>query len=250
MTTHVMVEHPNGEIYYTSDYGARIIDFIVPSSTWRHETQSIEGGNGVIPLLSTYEQKTIQLSFTFFAPDIEEYIEKRDMFNQIFKSFKTFFVSDSKRPGIRWGVRAEPFTIEREGLRGKAQIDLTVFSGHAESINVDVQIFDTSTFTYTNEGNELIDMNKQNETEIEFQGASTDLIIRNLSTGQEWSWIGNTIVDDVILLKGIAAKKNNTSIFGLSNRKTIDLVVGDNDFEIVGATGDFTLTMRTRFYYL
>lgn len=247
---HVIIEHPNGEIYYTGDYGAKIIDFIVPSPTWSHQTQSMEGRDGVIPLLSTYEQKTIQLSFTFFALDVEDYIEKRDTFNRIFNSHQTFFISDSKRPTIRWGVRVEPFAIEREGLRGKAELEFTVFSGHGETNTLESHVFTTSTFTFTNDGTAKIDMMQQNETEIEFQGASNNLVIHNLSTGQQWSWIGSTIETDVILLKGIAAKKNTSSIFGLSNRKVIDLTVGDNDFEIVGATGEFALTIRTRFYYL
>ena len=250
MKSHVIVEHPNGEIYYTSDYGARIMDFIVPSPTWSHQTQSIEGRNGVIPLLSTIEPKPIQLSLTFFAVDMEDYIEKRDVFNSMFKSFNTFYVSDSKRPGIRWGVRAEPFTIERQGLRGMVQIDLTVLSGHSESTSLDVKVFTTPTFTFTNDGNLDINMMDQDETEIEFKGTSTNLIIRNLSTGEEWSWTGSTIATDTILLKGVTAKKNSSSIFGLSNRKTVDLIAGENDFSIQGTTGAFTLTIRTRFYYI
>jgi hypothetical protein len=83
---------------------------------------------------------------------------------------------------------------------------------------------------------------------ITFTGASTNLQIKNLTTGDVWAYTGTTTASNTIKLDGIRSLKNNTSIFANTNHQVITLAPGYNDFQIVGATGSFTISFSFRFY--
>lgn len=104
-------------------------------------------------------------------------------------------------------------------------------------------------FSFHNIGDEVIDLRAQSETEIEFNGVSNGLTIRNKTTGDTWSYSGSTTANDIVLLKGIRSTKNGESIFKDTNKKILTFAPGWNDIEVSGAT-DFALTLRTRFYYI
>lgn len=83
---------------------------------------------------------------------------------------------------------------------------------------------------------------------VSFKGASTNLKIKNLTTGDMWSYTGTTTVSDTIKLDGIRSTKNGLSIFRDSNRKLIALAPGWNEFVITGASGALEITFDFRFY--
>ena len=144
----------------------------------------------------------------------------------------------------------EDWQPERVNRRvSRVDIPLTANDGVSESVNLFKKKFTEPTFTFKNEGKRIIDPRKQSETEIIFKGASENLTITNLSTGDVWSYDENTTDLEIIKIKGIQAFKDDSSIFGQTNKKLLTIAVGNNEFEVTGAT-DFELTISTRFYFL
>jgi len=164
---------------------------------------------------------------------------------------QTFYVAEARQPTKRWKVYADGWLPERINVRTSIfDVPLFAESGTSESISAIEKSFNANNFSFKNEGNISIDPNVHSETEVEFTGSSTNLIIRNLTTGEEWSWTGITVDGDTILLKSVRSLKNGVSIFGQTNKKLITMDPGWNDFEIVGATGVFQIAIKTRFYFL
>ncbi|MGR5971193.1 hypothetical protein ACT7CX_00300 [Bacillus cereus] len=85
---------------------------------------------------------------------------------------------------------------------------------------------------------------------IRYRGASKNLAIKNVTTGDVWSYTGESAIGNVIELNGVKSTKNGTSIFGNTNWGLIRIKPGWNDFILSGATGDFKIEFDFRFYYL
>jgi hypothetical protein len=224
---------------------------IVPSPSYLVTSEKIDGRPGEMIVEKTLDSRKLIARFIITSPDYIGSLESRNQLYELFGSGEVIYVAESSLPTKRWAVDVDGWTPERINISTMIfDVPLLATSGTAESVNIIERTFFTSTFNFKNEGNVLIDPNNQSDTEIEFKGSSTNLIIRNLSTGDEWSWTGTTVVGDTILLKGARSTKNGISIFGQTNKKLITLAPNWNDFEIVGATGVFELTIRTRFYFL
>lgn len=110
--------------------------------------------------------------------------------------------------------------------------------------------YSTNSFSIFNAGDVVIDPRERGDMEITFTGASTNLTISNLTTGDTWVYTGTTDVDDVIRITGIRATKNSLSIFRDTNRALITLARGWNQFSIIGATGALNIKFNFRFLYL
>lgn len=246
----IYLESLDGKQYDLSQYGLTPLKPEIDSLSPRHSSETLEGRNGHIDTEMTYEGRTMRVAFVLTATSIVEYTLLR---NEIFKLFdgKTYFHLIEKRtPNRRWKVRSTTrFTPEKLAPSvATFEIELQSSSPYAESINKNEYVYN-SKFSFSNIGDIFIDMREQNETEIEFKGASTNLTIRNKTTGDEWKYTGSTTANDVILLKGIRATKNGTSIIKNTNKKIITFAPSWNDFEILGST-NFTLKIRTRFYFI
>ena len=151
----------------------------------------------------------------------------------------------------RWKVYLDGWSPDRlDNKHHVFEIPLVCQEGHSESITVAEKKFTTPTFRFRNDGSVTIDPRVHTGLVITFKGASDKLIIRNKTTGDEWSWSGTTVANDVITLEGIRSLKNGTSIFGQTNKKLITIAPGWNNFEVVGATGSFELSIKSRFYFL
>lgn len=223
----------------------------IPSPSYRTVTEEIDGQGGVIVLERTLNPRSLTAEFITKAVDYDGSLELRDELYGLLGHGRTMYVSEKKRPLRRWKVYLEEWTPERLDLKHhRFDVPLFAEAGHSETINVIKKSFTSPTFRFKNEGNLLIDPRKHSETEIIFKGESNNLKIRNITTGEEWSWDGSTLISDVIMLKGVRSLKNDVSIFKQTNKKLITLIPGWNSFEVVGATGDFELTIRTRFYFV
>jgi len=223
----------------------------IPSPSYRVKREVLDGRAGEIVVEKILNSRLLVADFMVTSSDYTESLQSRDQLYELIGNEQFLYVSESKQPSKRWKVHADGWTPERiNSAVSLFQVSLFADSGTSESISIVEKTFSTSTFQFKNEGNLLIDPRIHSETEIEFSGASSNLIIRNLTTSDEWSWIGETLETDILLLKGVRSLNNNASIFGQTNKKLITLSPGWNDFEVIGATGDFEVTIRSRFYFL
>jgi hypothetical protein len=109
-------------------------------------------------------------------------------------------------------------------------------------------IYQSSSFTVPNFGNVAIDPRFM-QLIVRFNGASTNLRIQNLTTGDDWQYTGTTLVGDQIRLEGIRSLKNGTSIVRDTNFQLIKLDPGINQFAVTGATGAYTISFEFRYHY-
>lgn len=106
----------------------------------------------------------------------------------------------------------------------------------------------TNTFSIYNAGDVTIDP-RQLPLKIIYRGASNNLKITNLTTGDEWQYDGTSGSNDNITLDGIRSLKNDSSIFKDTNKKLISLKPGWNDFTLSDTSGSFLISFEHRFYY-
>jgi hypothetical protein len=259
-----IVVRKDGTTYNLKELGIRTKDFIVSSPSYRHETENIEGGDGVVDLGTTLDTRSITCIFKMVATDISEVPLLRNEVFRIFNSKESFYLIDEREPGKRWEVKCDnSYTIAQQFIYGDFQVDFIAYTGMAESVNntlnmVVAQIsgnkeqkykHTTSAFEILNDGDNIINPRKS-PLLIEFKGASTNLQIKNLTTGDTWTYTGTTTASDNIKLDGIRSTKNGLSIFRDSNRKLITLAPGWNEIELLGASGTFEISFDFRFYTL
>lgn len=250
--------------------GLFLIKLAISSLDPKHETESAEGSDGLIIVDTTLNGREIRAEFLLESNDLEQYFQVRKRVFSIFNGKSYFYLIDSEEPYKRWKVKmASKFTPERMGSAAFLEINFLSPSPYAESVVSTVNpeltdtlyqveteeaiqyVFDTPTFYVWNNGDILINPRYQwMDMKITFEGASENLTIRNLSTGDQWAYTEASIESDVIILDGIKSSKNGLSIFGKTNRKLITLAPGRNDFEIVGATGPFLISFDFRFYFM
>ena len=223
----------------------------IPSPSYRKITEVLDGRPGVVVIENILDSRPLVASFMVTADNYDDSLKSRNQLYELIGNGQTFYVAEARQPTKRWKVYADGWVPERINVRTSIfDVPLLAESGTSESISIIEKSFNANNFSFKNEGNIIINPNFHSETEIEFTGASTNLIIRNLTTGDEWSWTGDTADGDKILLKGVRSLKNDVSIFGQTNKKLITMDPGWNDFEIVGATGVFQIAIKTRFYFL
>ena len=223
----------------------------IPSPSYRKITEVLDGRSGVVVIENILDSRPLVASFMVTADNYDDSLKSRDRLYSLIGNDQTFYVAEDRQPTERWKVYASGWTPERLN-RTTSKFDVPLFaeSGTSESISIIEKSFNANNFSFKNEGNIIINPNVHSETEIEFTGASTNLTIKNITNSNEWSYTGDTVDGDTILLKSVRSLKNNASIFGQTNKKLITIDPGWNDFEIVGATGTIDIKIKTRFYFL
>jgi hypothetical protein len=267
-----IIQRLNGAIYNLEDYGITTRDLAISSPGSRSYSEVIEGRHGAVGLGIDFDVRRINASFYMKAVDYDDYALLRDEVFRIFRNDEVFYVIESRNPGRRWLVRIEtPFIIDQQGLYGFFDVEFIADNPFAESIGttLDPLTFDTdlwqigqgltiddktyqfttSTFQVYNAGDIAVDPRVFPLT-ITFTGASTNLAITNVTTGEVWEYTGTTQAGDVIKLDGKRSTKNGLSVFRDTNRTVIKIAQGWNDFTITGASGTFTISYDFRFYYL
>jgi hypothetical protein len=264
------IQYKDGtEIDLHEDKNIWVSSFRIFSSKPNHITEKIDGRHGSVLLETILEDKKVKARFSVEAVNPEEFDLLRDELFRIFNPLNKFYIIRDLQPGKRMEVSVENeldlnyITLED----GEFELDFVIHSTYLESVITTlnpIQLegyaqmstpeevkyrFSETTFRVWNEGEITLDPRVQSLV-ILFEGVSSGLTITNLTTGDEWQYVGNTTENDSIRLDGIRSFNNDFSIFGQTNRKLITLVPGWNEFEITGATNPFEISFDFRFYYL
>jgi phage-related protein len=256
------IQRLNDVSYYLTDYGISTLDFQVDAPSPRPISEIIEGRDGVVDLGATYDARQMRGSFFMKTEEDVEFTALRNDIFRIFAGREQFYLIDSREPNRRWLVRTNGFSVEQiVATKGRFEVDFTAARPYAESIAKSIEIptaiitggrtvkyvHNTATFEIFNDSDVAINP-RELPLVITFAGASTDLRIENITTGDAWAYTGTTSASDDVKLDGIRSTKNGLSIFRDTNRKLITLAPGWNDFTITGATAPFEITFDFRYY--
>jgi hypothetical protein len=262
----------NGTIYNLAELGVIVNSFIVESPSPIHYRERIEGRSGYVDLGTEYDGRKIQAKLTMLSTDNSDFPLLRDELFRAFDSRESFYLLPSETPGKRILVKYDsPYSLSRTGSLGEFEIAFSSESAYFESIGstldpftFDSQIWQTGqglTLDETMYTHSIASFQIYNAADgvtidprklpllITYKGASTNLQIKNITTGDTWALTGSTITSDTLTLDGVRSFKNGVSVFGSTNRKLITLAPGYNNFQVVGAIG-FTISFSFRFYTL
>lgn len=267
---HLIIQTLDGKTIDTSDI--LTLSTFKPSQPMRDSVfQQIDGRKGALLVTNELAPRSVEVEGFFLARDLSDFILQRDELYQLFDSEDPFFIIDSRQSFKRWKVTCDSFESKFLYSRyGEVKITFNAFEGMAESTGTTqtpfsfdadawgigqnmvsddlVYTFNSRRFRVYNAGDFEVDPREKPLT-ITFKGASENLEIRNATTGEIWQYNGTTNPYDTITLDRVYVRKNATSVFNNTNRKTITLVKGWNDFVINGASSAFELAFDFRFYY-
>ncbi|CRK80301.1 phage tail family protein [Neobacillus massiliamazoniensis] len=269
----IFVYDDSGNKIDYGQYGLTCYSFIPESLSPRFSSEEIENVDGSILLGTTINARKLYVEFLFNAKDHIDYQLLRDEIFKFFNPKKDLYIIDTRLPGKRWKARNST-TFKPEYLTptvGGFGLEFIAFGVYAESIgsSLDPKTFDvekwqigqgltddnnkyihsTNSFSIFNAGEIAINPRKR-PVVITFKGASTNLQIKNKTTGDTWTYTGSSNPSDVIKLDGIRSTKNGLSIFRDTNHKLITLATGNNDFQLTGTSGSFEISFDFRFYYV
>lgn len=251
LTNLIDIYDAEGRKINTDSLGLLGLKLQISSPAYNTLSQQVDGRSGITITDRILQPRKMSASFATIAENYRDSLTLRDTLYRLLGNGKQLFIAESEIPNKRWRVYMDEWNPERRSVKVHTfEIPLVCENGYSESFNVVSRQFTTSSFKFNNEGDLTIDPRIHSETVIEFSGVSTNLIIKNNTTGDQWSWTGTTVVGDKITLNGIRSLKNGVSIFGQTNKRLLTMTSGWNDFELVGVTAPFTLTIKTRFYFL
>jgi phage-related protein len=282
----LIIERPNQDpIRLDERLGLIFLSFQVDSPDPITTTSTIPGMDGVFDRGTTYGPRTMAARFMLQADNFYDYSLLETEVERLFDSREPFNIIDEDNPGMRWR------NVKRNGQinwstknrrTGIAEIPLFCPSPYRESIGslLDPYTFEselwqwgqnipfedeegnfidfafthsTRSFSIWNLGDAVVDP-RHRMLEVYYRGASRNLVIENLTTGDRWQYNGNSNADDLILLDGVFSRKTSggltTSIFPYTNRKLIKLAPGENKIQLTGTLGSFRCEFDFRFLYL
>ncbi|MDF2605897.1 MAG: p16 [Bacillales bacterium] len=232
--------------------GIEVLKLEIDEISPRHTTEVFEGLDGHIDIDTTYDGRTMRVSFF-----MDNYSESKSQLFDLINGKKYFYIIDELEPDKRYKVKAasKPKT-ERIGQSAKVEVELISNSPFAESVKTTKESLylsgtythSTNTFSIYNGSDIEIDP-RVLPLLIEFNGPATNLKITNNTNGDEWLYNGSVTTGNTVKLDGIRSLINETSILGYTNKKLIRLDKGWNNFEVSGTTGAFTISFDFRFYY-
>lgn len=250
-----------------------VSSFRIISPSPEHTTETVEGANGSISLGTTLRERKATSKISFETIDPAEFDLFRDELFRIFNPLNKFYIIRDLQPGKRMEVSvANDFDIDYVTLEdGEFDIEFTIYSGFLESIGTTLEpitfdpnklrlpqglVLDETMFKHSTTSFEIYNLSditidpRECELKISYKGASTNLKIKNVTTGEEWAYTGTSNSGDTIVLDGIRSTKNGLSIHGNTNRKLISLLPKSNNFELTGTSGTFEITFDFRFLFL
>lgn len=255
------------------EIGVRLLSFTRNSLNPKNAFDSFEGRHGLIPLNTTFDGRKLNASFLLQGVDYLDYQLKMDRVHQLFCTEEEMYIIDSRQPGKQWKVKVESeFTIDNINFQtGRFQVSFISALPYAVSLGTtqDPITFDsgvwqigqglitdelfythtTTSFQIYNAGDVVVDP-RIYPLLITYKGASTNLQIKNTTTGDIWKYTGTSLPSAVIRLDGLRSTKNNLSIFGDTNLNSITIAPEWNQFELLGTTGEFEISFDFRFYYI
>lgn len=270
------IEALDGTRVDTKDIGLFVSKFRPSSPKLRNVFDELNGRHGQIDFGASYDNRTIDFEGFFNGKSTAAYPLYRDRLFRIFGGLKSFYVIDSAQPWKRWLVRVEgDWDVDKVNLTTFGEVKITFITTgkpFAET-NVttlepkvwkdngwwwgagiawgddDEYIYTIPSFTVRNFGDVPVDP-RQSELVIRFTGASSNLSITNLTTGDVYQYIGTTGASDTLEINGIRSLKNGLSVISSTNLKLITIQKGDNQLLVEGATGAFTVSFEFRYLYL
>lgn len=269
----VWIEKLNGDIIDLESIGVFCRDFVPESPDYEHEFATLPGRSGNIDNGSRYASRRVKASFYLKAMSIDSYAMSRDRVYRTLDSKEAYYIVESRTPWKRRKVKlASPFEMEQTRIYGFFEVEWeTVGLPFAESRLTSRQpkewrdsgwywgsgirwgegdnIFTTNSFVVHNAGDVDV-VGTEAMLNIEYVGPSSGLNIVNLTTDQVWRYNGNTSYGDVVTLTGVRKLMNGSSIILNSDRTVFKLAPGDNHFQILGATGAFTISFEFRYLYI
>ncbi|WP_026592994.1 phage tail family protein [Bacillus sp. UNC437CL72CviS29] len=269
-----IVERLDGTRYDLEELGITTRDFLVSAPIYKHTTESIESRPGSIDLGTTYDVRKISCSFYLKAQNMDTYAIERDEVFHIFRSEEEFYLTDLRVPYKRWKVKCnDSFEMDQQRFYGFFDVEFVAslpfaistlntlmpdFDVYAQDAHYGMgldwsnelkYIHNVSYFNILNAGS--VEVNPRYiPLSIKFKGPSSNLSIKNITTGDVWSYNKTTSANDTILLAGVRSTKNSLSIFRDTNRKLITLAPGWNEFQLSGTTQPFEIQFDFNFYYL
>ncbi|MDA2261313.1 phage tail family protein [Bacillus cereus group sp. Bc200] len=270
-----IIKENGKEFVIASNNDMEVLNFLPPSPFYKVQYENLDGRHGQIEIGGSFDARdNIRAQILFYSRDIWDFYLFRNEIYKLFASQDPFYIITNREPGKRWKVRvANAYEIEPKafGQYGEFNIVFKSASPFCESIGTTMSPFtfdsnlwqigqgliaedvkythNTTSFRIYNAGDVLIDP-RNLPLKIRFIGASKNLAIKNVTTGDFWSYTGETINGSVIELNGVKSTRNGTSIFGATNWGLITLKEGWNDFVLSGAIGNFKIEFDFRFYYL
>lgn len=274
---HLIIERKNGKRYKLSKETGYIVLKFRPESIKVNRQRESVSGRPPVSIGTEIEGRSIHTEILFTSYDFFDHVLKRNEFFQILDSREEFYVIFSEEPGKRWLVSAEAFTPEPVTMTlGRCELVLYSESPYAESIGktTDQMKFDSNlwqigqgliaeytddakythnatSFRIYNAGDVTIDP-RSIPFKITYTGVSSNLSIKNLTTGDIWSYSkGTDFAYSQIILDGVKSYRPGIgSIFRDTNWGLITLKPGWNDFVLTGTANDFEIKFDFRFYYL
>lgn len=272
------ITKPDGQKFIVStNEDMKVLMFLPSSPLFNTQYEKIPGCHGELDLPggSFEAQDNIKSRIFFRSKDIYDFYLFRDEIFQLFASQDSFYITTNREPGKRWKVKvAARYEIEPKGNASYGVFDIIFKSASpfCESIGTTLDPFtfdsglwqigqnipaedliykhNTNSFRIFNAGVVNIDP-KSMPLKIKYTGVSNNLSIKNVTTGDLWSYTGiTTSTNDVITLDGVKSYQTGIgSIFGKTNWGLITLKPGWNDFILSGTTGSFKIEFDFRFYY-
>jgi predicted phage tail component-like protein len=262
-----------GEMYdMADDFSVLVRSFEIGSPRPEIATEKVEGAHGAIRAGKTWGARQLTAHCSFFANDTQDSSLLRNELYRTLMNLDEFYIVVDAEPGKRWKAEVSgEFTPSKVGAYGEFTVDFVCHPGFAESVGTtldplttDSEVWQfglgltleetnyvpaTSKFRIYNAGDVAVDP-RIFPLLIQFSGVSTNLQIKNITTGDTWKYTGVTISGDTLKLDGVRSLLNETSVFGNTNRQLMTIAPGWNDFEITGASAPFGLAFDFRFYYL
>jgi len=270
----LIIQKLDGKVCNLLDYDIRVLNYTLSSSNFVTTYEEVEGYDGAIPIRTNGKQRISQADCFFMARDSYDYVLLRNEIFKLFASKEFFYLIDVREPGIRSYVRAQSFDPQQViSKAGMFQVTFESPRTYRESVGktTDPFTFDsnlwqigqgliaedtkyihnTTSFRIYNAGDVTIDP-RSFPFKITYKGVSNNLSIKNVTTGDLWSYTGSTAsVSDVITLDGVKSYQTAIgSIFGKTNWGLITLKPGWNDFVLTGTAGTFEIKFDFQFYYL
>lgn len=249
-TDNFKVVYESGDTYDMAETLSVLVRKLnIPSPSTNNYSEKIEGQDGVIHLGRDFNSGKITAECSFVCNSGVELQSLRKTLISVLLAEEYLYIIPDADPNQRWKAHvSEEINISEIGGYGEFTLIFDCDQPFAESAAIVTQTKTTSTFTIVNSGDRDVDPRKDLLV-ITYTGASTNLIIRNNTTGEEWQYTGTTVSGNTIVLNGIRSTKNGLSIFRNTNRKLISLAKGNNSFTLSGTSGSFSIKFEHRNKY-
>ncbi|WP_445506788.1 phage tail domain-containing protein [Niallia sp. 03190] len=264
----------NGQVIDHRELNIELLFFRRGSLIPTNSSEIIEGKHGLEDTGTVFGGRRLIAGFLVRGFDDIDYDLLIDEIYDLFETEVPMLLIDSKQPGKQWTVKVDTeFTLESLGASNSIfTVDFISPYPYSRSLGatlIDPMDFDSEKWQAVAGGLDLSDDMKYsfNSTNfrvcnggvfldprqlplvIKFKGASNNLQIKNLTTGDVFSYTGTTSAGDTIELNSVRHLKNGVNIFSKTNHKRISLKNGWNEFQITGTTSSFTITFEFNFWY-